>query len=304
MAHYTEAVTLAREATDAEAHFTLGRSLNNLALLHERRGEDAEALRLLLEASDVARRARDVQHISFSNWRLGFYHYLQGDWRTAKRYALENLQMPLSPINRQETEHLLRVLEGDLETAASLARGLLEHHRRSGELQGVFGWNAGLAFLYLELGRTQEAHEAAAEAAGIAESLAFFNPFVAEALARGGDYERCETYCARGEALSRAWRNPRGMAPVLRGRAILALERGDPDGAVRLLDESLPLAKQIGLLPHAYVLHTLAEALTRRGNRGDIERAKGVLQECLTLLEQMGFTRKAEQVRAQLAALN
>ena len=79
------------------------------------------------------------------------------------------------------------------------------------------------------------------------------------------------------------------------------MERGDPGAAVRLLDETLPLAKPVPF--HASILEKLAQALARRGNPGNMERAKEALQECLTLLEQMGDTRKAEQVRADLGTL-
>ncbi len=72
--------------------------------------------------------------------------------------------------------------------------------------------------------------------------------------------------------------------------------------AVRQLEQSLPLAKPVPVLC-AHIIHTLAEALTRRGGEGDIERAKGKLQECLTLLEEMGDTRKADRVRAELTSL-
>ncbi len=82
----------------------------------------------------------------------------------------------------------------------------------------------------------------------------------------------------------------------------MSLERGDAHEAVKQLEQSLPLAKPVAVL-YAHIMRTFAEALTRRGGEGDIERAKGVLQECLTVLEEMGDTRKAEHVRAALASL-
>ncbi len=305
--HYLEAIRLARGVDDPEAYRTLATSLNNLALIYEERGEYVEALPLLLEALEIARRARNVYHIAFQNTRLGLLHYFaRGDWQAAKRYVNDNLRMDLSPILRLWSERFLRDLEGDWEGAVSLARSILEHDRRTGDVLGIFINSALLAGDCLELGRIQEARDAAAEAAGIAESNPHFLfirlAFIPEALARGGDYDRCEVLCARGEALSRAANSPPGLAAALFGRAVLALERGDPDEAVRLFDETLPVATRVGPVLQAHVLRTFARALTRRGAPGDLERAKAVLQECLTLLDQMGDTRKAEQVRAELAA--
>ncbi|MGH8554826.1 MAG: tetratricopeptide repeat protein [Gammaproteobacteria bacterium] len=217
--------------------------------------------------------------------------------------------MDLSTILRLQAEWFLKRLEGDWEGAVSLARSILEHARRTGDVQGIFIYSALLAGDCLELGRIQEARDAAAEAAGIAESNPHFlffitrAAFILEALARGGDYERCEALCARGEALSRAANSPLGLAGALYGRAVLALERGDPDEAVTLFDEILPLAKRVGPVIQAHVLRTFARALTRRGAPGDFERAKAALQECLTLLDQMGDTRKAQQVRTELSSL-
>ncbi|MGQ0550092.1 MAG: tetratricopeptide repeat protein, partial [Armatimonadota bacterium] len=306
--HYRKAIRLARGDDDPEAHRTLGVSLNNLAVIYQERGEDGDALPLLLEALEIARRARNVYDIFFANVRLGVYYFAQGDWQAAKRYANDNLRMDLSPVLRLQAELFLKRLEGDWEGAVSLDRSILEHARRTGDVQTIFISSARLAGDYLELGRIQEARDAAAEAAGIAESNPHFHfvilaAFITEALARGGDYERCEALCARGEALSRAANSPPGLAGALHGRAVLALERGDPHAAVTLFDEILPLATRVGPVLQAHVLRTFARALTRRGAPGDLERARAAFQECLTLLERMGDARKAQQVRTELSSL-
>ncbi len=307
MTHNREAIRLAKESADPEAYSTLGRSLNNMALMHQERSEHGEAFRLQVEALSVARRAKNLAQIGFANIRLAGHHIWQGDWHAARQHILDNLQMHLSPAGFQQSEYFLRALDGELEAAVSLARDIREHHRHTGNVQGILNMSWGLAWHTLELGRIQDAREAAVEAAGIMEIHPHFFlwgvPFVAEALARGGDHERCEALCVRGEELSRAAHSPQGLAGALYGRAVLALERGDPGEAVRLLDEVVPLVKRHGLVLHARTLHVLARALTRRGAPGDVERAKAVLQECLTLLDQMGDTRKAQQIRGELAAL-
>ncbi len=308
MVHFKEAIRLAREISDPEAYFTLQRSLNNLALLHQVRGEHAAAKRLLLETLEASERVRNLQQISFANIRLGYYNFVHGDWQAAKQYAIENLQMSLSLDDLQDAERLLRWLEGNWEAAASLDGTLLQHYRRTGNVQGIFLYCVSLAWASVALGRVQEAREAAAEAATIAENDPHhlchpYIAFILEGLAQGGDYDRCEALCARAEAVNRAAKSPHGVASVLFGRGVLAFERRNHDAAVQLLDEALPLAKPLPVL-HAHMLHKLAQVLGQRKAPGDIERVKKICQECLRLLEQMGDTRKADQVRTELAALS
>ncbi len=165
-----------------------------------------------------------------------------------------------------------------------------------------------LAHDYLELGRTQEARDAAAEAASTVENTPHFLLWpmmggVVEALARGGDHEWCEALCTKGEAVSRAAKSPIGLSGALYGLAVLALEKGDPDVSIRHLQEGLPLVERLPVL-RSRVLQTLAEALIRRNAHGDSERAREALREGLTLLERMGDARKAEQVRTELGSLS
>ncbi len=306
-ASYSEAIKLARQASNPDAYNTLGIGLNNMAVEHQARGEFAEVLPLLQEAREVARRVKDMRGISFQNVRLAGHYFGQGDSQTAKQYILENLRMPLSAIPLLESERMLRQLDGNWEEAASLTREILEHNRRTGDVQAIAFNSALLALYTLELGETQEAREAAVEAAGIFESNENFFLYgfgsIAEALARGGEHQRCEAFCARGEALSRAAKSPPGLVSALYGRAMLALEREDRDKAVTQLEESLQLAQSLPVPFRARILHALAQVLSKRRNHSDIERAKELLQQALLLLDQMGLTRKAKQLREELGSL-
>ncbi len=308
-AHYKQAIKLARQASDPEAYNALRTGLNDMAVVHQARGENAEVLPLLLEAQEVARRVKDMQAISFQNIRLAAHYFGQGDSQTAKQYILENLRMSLSAIALLESERMLRQLDGNLEESASLTRETLGHHRRTGDVQAIAINSTLLAMYLLELGQIQDARAVAAEAAGIYESNKrfFLVPFVgliAEALARGGDHQHCEEFCARGEALSRAANSPPGLAGALFGRAMLALERDDPKEAVERFEECLQLAHSVGVPFRARVLHGFAQALSRRRSPGDLQRAKEALQQSLSLYDQMGDTRKAKQLRAELSSLN
>ncbi len=305
MEHYSEAIRLAKEAADPATYHGLMRNLHNMATVHIQRGEHTEVLRLLHEALEIARRGRDVERISFYNRRLSEVYFFLGDWTSSKRHIMDNLQRQLSPTRLQESEYLLSLLEGRLEKAAALAHALATQRQHKGDFPWARYLSAMEAWHNLELGRMEEARAAAAEAVSepmpvVMQSMVI--GFIAEAFARGGDHERCEMFCDRVEAFSRATNSPLTLAGTLAGRAVLAVERGDLHRAVTLLEESLPLTKSLPVI-HAHALHTLGRVLTQRGERGDSERAKRRLQECLKLLEQMGDTRKVERVRAEFTSL-
>ncbi|MGH2349877.1 MAG: ATP-binding protein, partial [bacterium] len=300
--HYAEAVRLASESPDPDAHYTLGRALNNLAVLEVEEGDFQEALRLHARALEVARRTRDVEALSFINLQMNFSHMMLGEWKTARRYLDDNLQMPLPTIRRQITEYRLLLLEGNWEAAAGLAQDLLDHYHRAGEVQGTFVFAANAAGLYVDLGQIPAALEAALSAVPILEHSAeyFAWPpfsFIPEALALGGEPGACEVLCARAEQIAGS-RNVQALANARYGQGVLALTRGEADRAVALLEESLATT----MLPiRVHRLRRLALALKKRGAREDLTRARAALEEALATAEKMGDARRAAQLREDLA---
>lgn len=123
-----------------------------------------------------------------------------------------------------------------------------------------------------------------------------------EALALTGEHQQCEELSTRAEALCRAAGNSHALGYVRYGQGVLALQQGRVDNAVTLLEEAHALIK--GALHQTLVLIALGRALAQRKTPEDIEHAKAVFQESLSLLEQMGDTRKAGLVRAELTALD
>ena len=104
------------------------------------------------------------------------------------------------------------------------------------------------------------------------------------------------------ESVSRKVNSSLGLAAALFGRGILASKRGDFGHAIQHFDEAsslVPLNKTF----RARTLQFLARALTGRRGPGDLERARAVLQECLTLLEEMGDTRRAAAVQEEMGTL-
>lgn len=307
--YMTKAIELARSAPeDPEAYTTLSRSLNNLSLLYQWRGEYLKTLDLLHEALEAVRHARDVEFISFVLLRLGNVSFSMGNWQPAKQYAQEILQLPVSSVRRQEAEHILHWIAGDFEAVAAAARALLAHYRSTANLQGVFISDALLARANLELGRMAEAVEAAEEAARIAaEHPQFYMVAIAgsgamwEALAEG-DLAGLDDRLTQAESVSRRVNSPVGLAAAMFGRGILAMKHNDFDRAIQHFDEAsslVPLNKTF----RARTLQFQARAMAGRRRPGDLQRARAVLQECLTLLEEMGDTHHAAAMREEAAAL-
>jgi predicted ATPase/predicted Ser/Thr protein kinase len=303
--HYAEALRLASESPDPDAYYTLGRAMNNLAVMEGEEGRFHAALRLHeRELSEVALRARDVELISFVNLQLNFDHMMLGEWTAARRYVDDNLEMALPPTRRQTTEHRLHWLEGNWEAAVAVAEDLLDHHRRTGEVQGTFIFAGVAAWHNLDLGRVPAALAAAESAVRILEHSAEYFAwwpfaFIAEALALGGALETCATLCARAERTAGV-RNALALASARYGQGILALARGDADRAVILLQESLD-PTPLPFRPSR--LRALARALRARASSEDLARARSALEQGVALAEQMGDVRRAAQLREDLAPL-
>lgn len=272
-------------------------------------GEYDEATRLMREVLEAARRARDVESITFANVHLAWLYFMRADWETARRYLEENLQMPLSATRRRDVEQRLRWIESDLVGAARLAQELLEHHRHSGEEQGTYIYSGIATWLHLELDETAKAHAAAADAAAILERSSeylLWSPalYVLEALIRGGDQHRGQALSDAAEALGSEVNSPWGLLAARFGLGILALEQRDADNAVRWFEESRHLANQLSPLVGTYVLRTLARALAQRNGPGDKGLARKHLEECVTIADRIGYAHAAARARAQLATLS
>ncbi len=303
---YLQAVAVGRTARDAEGHYALGRALNNLALLSFEEGKFEEALPLLHEALEAAKRSRDVEGIVFHNGQVGFTYFMSGQWERAREHALDSLQRPLSPRNQHVTEMRLAWLEGDWERALERSREVAEEFdpfpQTTFTLNGETAWHA------LDLERFEEAAAAAERAATAIEvdtDYTAWPPFlaVAEALGRAGRRRLCEDLCAAADEHGTQIGGPLALMGSALGRAAMALHDGEPGRAVDLLRNAAPYAEKAGPVTKARFLRRLGWALKACGAEGDQEKARQVLADCLQLLERMGDRRMADLVRAELEAI-
>jgi predicted ATPase len=306
MAQYTQALAILRESVDPQAHYIRSRALTNMAAVHVERGQWDDVIAVLRQSVDEARRSRNFGLLVVALWRLAAQYFFEGQWKMARELAEENLQLPLSSPWIEDSRTMLRRMDGDLQGAiASLSKSAKEA-KRTGDQQMTFVRYADLTWAYLELGLWEKAREAADEGAIAIEGdesflMGFRSAFVAEALVRTGEHERCRVLCERGEAVNRKAGSSRGFSGVRVGRAMLDLDQGDLEGAVRRLEEALSVIHYPLWRVHA--MQRLAWAFQRRGREGDKGRAVATLRQTLALLDQMGDKRKAEQVRAEITAL-
>jgi tetratricopeptide (TPR) repeat protein len=304
---YLRAIEVARTTHDAEGRYALGRALNNLGLLFFEEGNVEEGQSLTLEALEAAKKARDIEGIVFHNAQASFGSFMRGEWDRAREFLLDSLQRPLSPRNRRISEARLKWLEGGWEIALDLTRELAQEPNPFP--QWTFSFDGEAAWHALDLDRVDEAADAAERAAHAIDIEPGYTlwPFflaVAEAIGRAGRRERCEHLCALADDKGR--RISASLAPIgsAFGRAALALHDGEAGRAVVLLQEALPHAAAAPPVAKARFLRRLAWALRARGDDGDRERARTVLEECLQLLERMGDRRMADLVRTELELLD
>lgn len=307
MTHYQEAVRLARESDAPDAYYTISRGLNNIAVLKLEMGDYLGALQLTMQALELVRRVRDVEQISFQLHQAGFFNYWLGNTNEAKRYMEEALQLPVSRSRRLVLEHRLHWFREEWEAAVETAQESLSSSKVRGDVQGIYVIASVLAWNYLDLGRVDDARDAATLAAKVLEDSAEYHLWpqflgVVEAFARARDYEQAEILCGRAAAIAERSDSSQGSAFAAFGRGLVALGRGDPQVAVRLLEASHPMDTVLPL--KICRLRALAAALARRKDQGDLERARNSLQEALSLCHQTEQNRKAEQVRAELTTIS
>ncbi len=190
---------------------------------------------------------------------------------------------------------------------------VLTHFMRTASATSV--WGPGLAVLYVELDQLDKAR-------------AEFERLAArdfDDLPRDGRWATCLAYlaevCAALNDAGRAAMLYRLLLPyadralVLGGGFVcsgssgrhlgmLAAAMSDWSAAERHFEEALAMNARIGdLLPLAHTRHDYAAMLLARGKPGDCERAKALLQSCLSSARKMGARALEERAAARLHAL-
>jgi ATP/maltotriose-dependent transcriptional regulator MalT len=245
---------------------------------------------------------------------LAWLECRRGDLDAASRVAEEGLESA----RQLESEALLglalafsafvagyRGEESAARTEASEALALFE---RTGWGHIPIWTLDGLGVLELSLGDFEAADRALGpllppvEAAGLREPIhAFFLPDAIEALIGVGSSERADRLLRmvedRAGALERTW----ALAAAARCRGLLVASRGEPDVALRKLDEARRLYEETGM-PIELARTLLAKGqIERRARRKALARSS--VQEAQEIFERHGARLWAERASAELDSL-
>ena len=232
-------------------------------------------------ADSQAAEAVSVARLTGSDWLEGWAR-MQGAWVAAHRGAVDEVRRACADgMHRTEQSGNSLVL---LWIAAASALAELS--------VGEFGraWSSCEPLVRL------------IEDRGLGEPVpSFFLPDAIEALIGLGDVDRAAGLVAqledRGRDLDRAW----ALATGARCRALLVAARGDLDGALRAVEESLDHHEAIDLpVDRARALLVRGQVERRLRRRA---RAGETLRDALEAFERVGMPRWEERVQAELGGL-
>jgi DNA-binding CsgD family transcriptional regulator len=189
--------------------------------------------------------------------------------------------------------------------AAGEAVALLE---RTGRRNGLIWALAGLGLLELSLGDFEAANRAlgpavmAVDPAGLKEPIvAFYIPDATEALIGVGDFEQAEPLIEMLESNARRLERLWALASGARCRGLLLAAQGDPDAAMRKLDEAHAFHERTAI-PIELARTMLAKGETERRTRRKA-RARTSLQGAHAIFERHGARLWAERASTELDSL-
>jgi DNA-binding CsgD family transcriptional regulator len=311
LAEPTAAETLERASALADriggftGYETPGTNLGHLHMFHERFDEaraayEAQAARAG-SAGDEDSKIGIIGHLSELEWRVG-------RWVLAEGYTQEGVDFDEE--SAEERPHgaalwfrgLVAAHRGRLEAARAdaelaLARsldlrdGIWEIHSL-----GLLGFVALSADAPVEALAHLETLPALTEKLAAREPGIFhFHGDLIEALVRTGALESAELEARKLEGRARKLGRRWALVLALRGRALVAAERGDLEGALALLEEARETSTKLAMpFERARTLLTLG-AVNRRAKKK--RAAREALSEALTIFEELGapvWARKAQ----------
>jgi predicted ATPase/class 3 adenylate cyclase len=259
------ALSWAQEQDKAELGLRLGAALWRFWIMSARYGEG----RRWLEAALAAENAGPLLFRAKANLVAGYLAAGQGVYMRSQRHLEEALALYRSAGSAEGVAMTLATLgrlesyRGDLERAKELDKESFDRYRKLGDPWQFSGALRALAAdLFVRLLR----------GLGLEEGYE-------------GDVTRGMALQEEALALSRKWGDSAGIALSLYGLGRLAVDQDDPERAVKQLEESLVLAREVyaGIVPH--ILVSLGDAALIQG---DNERALRVYKEALAICQETG----------------
>jgi hypothetical protein len=304
-----EAVAVATEhgplRTLAEAH-----AWRAIALLELCRLEEADAD--LARHAELAERLQQPELLAHAAAVRSMRALQRGDWAEGEEAANLTLgQRRPTPMALQFYGVEMIVLLGE---QLRLAEVIDHFERLVKEIGGLPGWRTPLAWAYAQLGRPEAALAELAPVradgwAGLPRDANFdaalaIVAHVADAL---GDAELAAEVEERLRPLADTWvvlgPGPATLGPVAYSLGLCGLVRGaDPSAVVADLELAIERCARMDAAPYgAHARAALAEALDRRGEPGDDERAAALRAEAGAVAARLGMPRLERRLEAATA---
>ncbi len=304
-----EAVAVATEhgplRTLAEAH-----AWRAIALLELCRLEEADAD--LARHAELAERLQQPELLAHAAAVRSMRALQRGDWAEGEEAAnLTLAQRRPTPMALQFYGVEMIVLLGE---QLRLAEVIDHFERLVKEIGGLPGWRTPLAWAYAQLGRPEAALAELAPVradgwAGLPYDANFdaalaIVAHVADAL---GDAELAAEVEERLRPLADTWvvlgPGPATLGPVAYSLGLCGLVRGaDPSAVVADLELAIERCARMDAAPYgAHARAALAEALDRRGEPGDDERAAALRAEAGAVAARLGMPRLERRLEAATA---
>jgi DNA-binding CsgD family transcriptional regulator len=254
----------------------------------------------------------DEHSLPFVLFPLARFEFLTGDWTAALAHAREcqdasirNGQVGERPFSLA-LEAIVEAHLGHVETARSkIAEGLLLAER-IGVQPAALELLATRGFLELSLGDADAAEDTLRGVAERARSTGFLEPALfrfqgdaIEATIALGQRGEAEQLVTDLEQLGRRLERPWPLAIAARGRGMLCSALGDPEAALRALDEALALSDRVGEpFERARTLLVLGTVQRRERKK---RPARESLEAALEIFDGLGAALWAERTRSELA---
>jgi tetratricopeptide (TPR) repeat protein len=289
------AMEAARQAKDQKA---VGRFAHNTAVVHQRRGDYAQAHHLYQESLDIARKLGDQAGTASSLHQLGLLAHDQGDYAQARRLYQESLDIKRKLGNQAGIALTLWGLamiadaQGDRPEARKLYEQALGTFRALGDKKNEAGVLHQLGLLAQAQGDYDQARRL------YQESLETFKKLGAQyeqaavlhqlgLLAHDqGDYAQARQLYQESLEIKQKLGDQAGIAKTLHQLGMLAQDQGDYAQPRRLYQESLDIKQKLGdQAGIASTLHQLGRLAEIAGNNAEARR---LFQESLVIFEKLG----------------
>lgn len=276
-------------------------------------GELERGLTLTQEACDLARSVGDGPGLSQAAYYAGASAHRLGRLREALTFMQDALEAaersePVVPKLRAQALGGIGLMNqqlGDLPSALSALERSLDAHRAEGNLNAISNTLGYLATVYDDLGDTahaltlREESVTCARQFGVALPLAESLNNLGFALLTRGHFDRAASALEEALALTQEARNAFLGAYIHSNLAKLQDGLGHPDRALPLRLQALDQSRAVGNQGlEAELLTLLGEAARRRG---DLAGARELLDQGLTLAEQVGKKKGVADVHLALA---